>query len=241
MSGHSKWSKVKHQKATTDAVKSSLFTKASRAITVAVSEGGGIGDPNKNFRLRLAIEKAHDVNMPKDRIERAIEHGTSPDAQSIENYVYEGYAPGGIALLIEAMTDNKQRTVSQVKNTLEKAGGTLASPGSVLYLFDQVGLIVVPCTIGKNFDELLEIAIRAGADELISKMDVYELYTHSNHLREAKDMMTAQMIPIESTRLIMRPKQSVAVSAGELDRVEMLIAQLENLDDVHMVYSNIGE
>lgn len=144
MSGHSKWSKVKHQKATTDVVKSFAFTKASRAIAVAVKEGGGITDPASNFHLRLAVEKAHAVNMPKENIERAIARGAGEGAAAIEQIMYEGYGPGGIAILIEAATDNRQRTVSQIKNILVRAGGTLVSPGALNYLFEKRGTSIEP-------------------------------------------------------------------------------------------------
>ncbi|MCX6793930.1 MAG: YebC/PmpR family DNA-binding transcriptional regulator [Candidatus Gottesmanbacteria bacterium] len=144
MSGHSKWSKVKHQKATTDVVKSFAFTKASHAITVAVKEGGGITDPVSNFHLRLAVEKAHAVNMPKENIERAIAKAAGEGAAAIEQIMYEGYGPGGVAILIHAATDKRQRTVSQIKNVLERAGGTLVSPGGVNFLFERRGTIIEP-------------------------------------------------------------------------------------------------
>src|SRR3989338_10745888 len=150
MSGHSKWSKVKHQKATTDAVKSRAFTRASRAITVSVKEGGGIADPDKNFRLRLAIEQAKAVNMPKDTIERAIEKGSGAGAAAYENLLYEGYGPGGVAYLVEAATDNHQRTVSEVKHVFDHAGGTLAAPGAVSYQFRRSGVVLVS-KIGYTF------------------------------------------------------------------------------------------
>ena len=167
MSGHSKWSKVKHQKATTDVVKGMAFTKAARAITIAVHEGGGIGDPAHNFHLRLAIEKAREVNMPKDNIERAIEKGMGSGGAQIEQITYEGYGPGGVAILIEAATDNRQRTVSAVKNLLDRAGGSLGSPGAVFYLFKPCGIITVPKTVG--FDMLFEAALSAGADAAFSR------------------------------------------------------------------------
>src|SRR3990167_7132942 len=154
MSGHSKWSKVKHQKATTDAVKGAAFTKASRAITIAVREGGGVADPEKNFRLRLAVEKARIVNMPKDNIERAIARAAGGDASVIESVVYEGDGPAGVGLLIEAATDNRQRTVSGVKQVLERAGGRLATPGAVGYQFKRAGVITIS-KIGRSFDQLM--------------------------------------------------------------------------------------
>ena len=144
MSGHSKWSKVKHQKATTDVVKSFAFTKASRAIAVAVKEGGGMTDPNSNFHLRLAIERARAVNMPKENIERAVARAGGSGGAAIEHVTYEGYGPGGVAFLIEAATDNRQRSVSQIKNVLERAGGTLVSPGALNFLFERRGVVIEP-------------------------------------------------------------------------------------------------
>lgn len=137
MSGHSKWSKVKHQKETTDAVKSQAFTRTSRALTVAVKEGGGVSDPNKNFRLRLAIDQARAVNMPKETIERAIERGVGGGSDPVESVTYEGYGPGGVAYLVYATTDNHQRTAALLKHTFEHEGGSLSAPHAVEYLFEK--------------------------------------------------------------------------------------------------------
>src|SRR3989344_921527 len=175
MSGHSKWSKVKHQKATTDVAKAQAFTKASRAITVSVREGGGITDPNLNFRLRLAIEKARDVNMPKNTIERAIEKGSGGQAGSLSQITYDCFGPQGVALLVETTTDNKMRTVSEVKNVLERGGGRLASPGSVAYLFKRWGILVIP-KANVTYDTLLTDAIVAGAHDVIEREDMFEVY-----------------------------------------------------------------
>src|SRR3989344_3595914 len=144
MSGHSKWSKVKHQKESTDAAKGKIFTKMASSIIIAVKEGGGIADPASNFRLRLAIEKARSVNMPKENIERAIEKGKGKSGEgSLERVVYEAYGPGKSGLIIEAATDNHQRAAAEVKNTLDRGGGVLASPGSVSYLFKHAGMLII--------------------------------------------------------------------------------------------------
>lgn len=137
MSGHSKWSKVKHQKETTDAVKSQAFTRASRSLTIAVKEGGGVTDPDKNFRLRLAIDQARSVNMPKETIERAIARGLGGGGESVESVIYEGYGPGGVGYLVYAITDNHQRTGAMLKHTFEHSGGSLAAPHAVEYLFER--------------------------------------------------------------------------------------------------------
>lgn len=179
MSGHSKWSKVKHQKATTDVVKSAAFTKASHAITMAVKEGGGITDPSLNFHLRLAIEKAHAVNMPKENIERAIATAVRTDASSIEQVVYEGYGPYGIAVYISAATDNRQRTVSQIKNIIEHAGGTLVSPGALSYLFEKQETGIVPRQgMGMAATDEQKRSIDAFCAQLESLEDVQAIYTN---------------------------------------------------------------
>jgi len=236
MSGHSKWSKVKHQKATTDALKSGAFTKASRSITLAVREGGGITDPDSNFHLRLAIEKARDVNMPKENIVRAIERGKKDDGTILQSVTYEGYGPHGIALYIEAVTDNINRTVSQIKQFLEYAGGTMASPGAVSYLFRKRGLIVLPKTL--SYDELFNRGIDLGADDIIELDDVFEVYTNPMALSEVKKAFElAQLIP-EMSRIIMDPITVITLEGDKKEKVQALIEQLESLDDVQNVYSN---
>jgi YebC/PmpR family DNA-binding regulatory protein len=231
MSGHSKWSKVKHQKATTDVVKSTAFTKATHAITIAVREGGGITDPDSNFHLRLAIERARAVNMPKENIERAIAKGSGEGASGIEQVLYEGYGPGGIAFLIEATTDNRQRTVSQVKNVLERAGGTLASPGAVAFQFMRKGIMTVPKT-GLTFDTLLSGAIDAGAEDVVERVDLFEVYTNHADLFKVKKFLEEKGIVIDNAALIMHPTTTIH---GDVDN---LVADLESLDDIQFVYTN---
>ncbi len=237
MSGHSKWSKVKHQKATTDAVKGREFTKASRAITVAVREGGGVTDPDHNFRLRLAVEKARMVNMPKENIQRAIEKGSSTGGEQFEQIMYEGYGPGGVALCIESTTDNRQRTVAEVKNLLDRAGGTLAGPGAVAYLFDRCGILVVPKD-SRSFDALLEEALTAGATDVIEKDDVFEVYAGVAHISRAKEYLSQKGIPVEYTAIIMKPKTEIQVEATLASKVLQLVESLESLDDVQTVFTN---
>jgi YebC/PmpR family DNA-binding regulatory protein len=178
MSGHSKWSKVKHQKAGTDAAKGAAFTKASRAITIAVKEGGGIIDPDKNFRLRLALGKARSVNMPNDTIDRAIAKAAGEGAASLESAVYEAIGPGGSALIIEAATDNRQRTVSEIKNALDRYGGRLASPGAVMYQFRRVDYIHFRPTFEIHLDEHAHQALTKLLEQLDSLEDVQEIYTN---------------------------------------------------------------
>jgi YebC/PmpR family DNA-binding regulatory protein len=238
MSGHSKWSKVKHQKATTDVVKSFAFTKASRAITVAVREGGGMTDPDSNFHLRLAIEKARDVNMPKENIERAIAKAAGVSGLSIEQCIYEGYGPRGVAILIEAHTDNRQRTVSQVKNVLERAGGTLASPGAVSFQFIRRGLLTVP-KYGIDYDQLLSAAIDAGAQDVVETSDLFEVYTNDSDLQRVKKMLEENKIVAETTARIMHAKTPIEGDDALRVKIEELTAALEELDDVQTVFTNL--
>ena len=235
MSGHSKWSKVKHQKATTDAVKSSFFTRASRGITVAVKEGGGIGDPDKNFRLRLAIEFARSVNMPKENIERAIERAKGSDSGTLDTVVYEGYGPGGVALLVVAATDNHQRTSANVKHRFDHAGGSIASPGAVSYQFQKRGLLLVDKS-GKSLDEMVDLAIMAGADDVVEKDDVFEVYTKATDLFSVKSALD---LPINHAAIIMHPNLLVSVTDEIRSAIEGLVDILESDEDVQEVYSNM--
>jgi YebC/PmpR family DNA-binding regulatory protein len=237
MSGHSKWSKVKHQKATTDVVKGAAFTKASRAVTLAVKEGGGVTDPNHNFHLRLAIEKARAVNMPKDNIERAIEKGAGGGIGSIEQVIYEAFGPGGVAFVIEAATDNRQRTVSQVKNVLDRSGGALATPGAVGYQFQKMGVRTVPKT-SKVYDELLEAALAGGADDVVETDDMYEIYTSLAVVPHVRKSLEDSGAVVDNAQVIMRPTVTVPVDASKQETIDHLVEQLESLDDVQTVYTN---
>lgn len=179
MSGHSKWSKVKHQKATTDVVRAQAFTKASHAITIAVREGGG-ADPTSNFHLRVAIEKAREVNMPKDTIERAIAKGTGEGGMAIESVMFEGFGSGGVAFLVEAATDNRQRTVSEIKNVFDRFGGTLAGPGAVLFLFTKKanGEFIMRPYSGVTPGEEDRLAVIKLEEQLRELADVKNVYTN---------------------------------------------------------------
>jgi len=238
MSGHSKWSKVKHQKATTDAVKSRAFTRASRGLTVAVREGGGITDPDKNFRLRLAIEFARGVNMPKDRIERAIEKGVAAGTEVYETLMYEGYGPGGVAYVVEAATDNHQRTGSELKHQFDRAGGSLATPGAVMYLFRRGGVLLITKS-GRSYDDVFDMAVRAGGDDVVEHDDVYEMYTASDALMKVKKQLESEGVTIEVTELIMRPSVTVNPVGAEREANEELLSALESLVDVQKVYTTM--
>src|ERR1700710_1025557 len=209
MSGHSKWASIKHKKAIVDSKRGKLFTKLARAVTVAAREGGG--DPDGNPSLALAVQKARDASMPKDNIERAIAKGTGEgvDADQIETVLYEGYGPGGVALLIEALTDNRNRTSADVRHLLSKHGGNLGEPGSVSYLFDKSGVIIVDAS---RYDEDdLMAAIDAGAQDIARDDDVYEVITAPADLSRVREALSAAGVEVESADLTQRPKSRVLV------------------------------
>lgn len=238
MSGHSKWSKVKHQKATTDVAKAAAFTKASRGITIAVKEGNGITDPSMNFHLRLAIEKARSVNMPKENIERAIDKAKRGDGVIIHQVFYEGYGPFGIAFFIEAVTDNMNRTVSFVKQILEHAGGSMGTPGSVSYLFTHRGVILIPKSV--SYDTILEYGLEAGADDIIEREDVFEIYTEPSSLFQVKTNLEQKGLCIDTASLIMQPTMPIVLSHQKAEIIEKLVEQLEMHDDIEQVFTTIG-
>ncbi|MBI5448748.1 YebC/PmpR family DNA-binding transcriptional regulator [Candidatus Gottesmanbacteria bacterium] len=237
MSGHSKWSKVKHQKATTDVAKAAAFTKASRAITVAVKEGGGVTDPNGNFRLRLAMDKAREVNMPKDTIQRAIDKAAGEGATVFEQVLYEGYGPGGAAILIEGATDNRNRTTSIVKNVLERGGGTLAGPGAVQFQFVKNGVLFVHKG-GAGLDAMIAAGIEAGAEDVTEAEDVFEVYTEPAALYDVKQKLVALGFSIETAELVMNPVVPLTLTQDQQTQLGAFIDQLELLDDVQKVYTN---
>ncbi len=236
MSGHSKWASIKHKKAVVDARRGQHFTKLARAITVAAKDGGG--DPAGNPALALAIQKARDASMPKDNIERAIAKGTGEgvDADQIETVIYEGYGPGGVALLIEALTDNRNRTGADVRHLLGKHGGNLGEPGSVSYLFDKRGEIVVDAA-SYGEDDLI-VAIDAGAEDISLDDDVYEIVTEPGDLGPVREALRAAGIEIESADVTQRPKSRVPVQEADAGKLMRLIEALEELDDVAAVHAN---
>jgi YebC/PmpR family DNA-binding regulatory protein len=236
MSGHSKWASIKHKKAIVDQRRGQHFTKLARAVTVAAREGGG--DPTGNPSLALAIQKARDASMPKDNIERAIAKGTGAgvDADQIESVLYEGYGPGGVALLIEALTDNRNRTSADVRHALSKHGGSLGEPGSVSYLFDKSGVIVIDAA---RYDEDdLMVAIDAGAQDIIPDDDVYEILTEPADLTAVREALQTAGVEIESADVTQRPQARVPVDEADATRLMKLIDMLEESDDVGAVHAN---
>jgi YebC/PmpR family DNA-binding regulatory protein len=236
MSGHSKWHSIKHKKAIVDARRGQHFTKLARAITVAAREGGG--DPDGNPALALAIQKARDASMPKDNIERAVAKGTGEglDADQIETVLYEGYGPGGVALLIEALTDNRNRTGSEVRHLLSKHGGNLGEPGSVSYLFDKRGVIVVDAS--RYQEEDLLPAVDAGAEDIERDEDVYEVIAAPAELARVRQALADAGVQIESADVNQRPRARVALEEGDAGRLLSLIDALEESDDVSAVHAN---
>ena len=236
MAGHSKWAGIKHKKAIVDSRRGKLFTKLARAITVAAKEGGG--DVVGNAALSLAVQKARVASMPKDNIERAIAKGTGEgvDTDQIETVVYEGYGPGGVALLIEALTDNRNRTGADVRHLLGKHGGNLGEPGSVSYLFDKQGVIVVDAN-RYDEDDLIG-AIDAGAEDISLDEDVFEVLTEPGDLVSVREALAKAGVEIESADVSQRPKSRVPLDEADASKLLKLIDALEESDDVSAVHAN---
>jgi len=236
MSGHSKWASIKHKKAIVDSRRGKLFTKLARAITTAARDGGG--DLEGNPSLQLAVQKAKDASMPKDNIERAIAKGTGAgaDTAAIEDVLYEGYGPGGVAMLIEAMTENRNRTGADVRHVLGKHGGSLGEPGSVAYLFDKRGLIVIDAERYSE-DDLLP-AIEAGAEDVAQDEGVFEVLTEPATLTAVRTALEQAEIEVQSSEVAWLPKARVPVGEDDATKLLALIDALEDNDDVDAVHAN---
>jgi YebC/PmpR family DNA-binding regulatory protein len=236
MSGHSKWAGIKHKKAIVDARRGKLFTKLARAITVAAKEGGG--DVEGNPALALAVQKAKDASMPKDNIERAIAKGTGEgaDADALEAVMYEGYGPGGVAILVEALTDNRNRTGSEIRHAFNKHGGNLGEPGSVAYLFDKKGVVVVD---GERYseDDLMP-AVDAGAEDIVRDDDIFEVITEPSDLAAVRAALVEGGIEVDEAQVMQRPKTLVPLDEDGAVKLMKLIDTLEELDDTDTVHAN---
>jgi YebC/PmpR family DNA-binding regulatory protein len=237
MSGHSKWSTIKRQKGVTDAKRGALFTKVAREISVAARQGGG--DPDANYRLRLAIEKARSVNMPADNIKRTIDKATGGgEAEQFEEIVYEGYGPGGIAVLVEAQTDNRNRTAAEVRSMFTKSGGQLAGSGAVAWQFEPRGLISVS-RAGVDADEVTLAAIDAGAEDVdTNDEEMIEIYTAPGDLESVRKALEAARVTIDSAESTMFARQTVDLDSSKARQALRLIELLEDLDDVQRVTAN---
>lgn len=239
MSGHSKWSTIKRQKGLNDKKRGLTFTKLSIGISLAVKQGGGIGDPEQNFRLRLAIDSARHANMPKENVERAIKRAQGKEMGDISEIIYEGFAPGGVAVMVEAATDNSMRTTSEVKNIFNKNGASFGQPGSVAYQFKQVGRIVVNKST-KTYDDIFAIAVENGAEDIEDVGDEVFIYTNVSDLAEVRDSFANLGVTIIEAGMTREPIVTIEVTDPEvLSKIDNFVNLLEELDDVQKVYTNL--
>ncbi|MBI3399130.1 MAG: YebC/PmpR family DNA-binding transcriptional regulator [Deltaproteobacteria bacterium] len=238
MSGHSRWANIKHKKAKSDAKKGKVFTKLIKEVIVAAKMGGG--DPDGNPRLRTAIDKAKASNVPSDNIERAVKKGAGEmDGIHYEEHVYEGYGPGGIAVLVSVTTDNKNRTASDVRHIFTKGGGRLGESGSVAWMFEKKGLFTFDMD-SVSEDKLMEIAIEAGAEDVITNSEdrVFEVYSAANDFHKVKEIFDAKGLKYTFAEISMIPKNTIRVEGRDAQHVLRLLEELEELDDVQNVYAN---
>jgi YebC/PmpR family DNA-binding regulatory protein len=237
MSGHSKWSTIKRKKGAEDAKRGKIFTRIAREITVAAREGGG--DPGVNPPLRLAIDKARAANMPKDNIERAIKRGTGElEGGQLEEVCYEGYAPHGVALLVKCLTDNRNRTLAEVRRIFNRSGGNLAEAGAVTWMFDTKGYLTV-ARDDLDPDEIFMTAVDAGAEDVEVSDDFVEVYTQPSDLHAVRESLAGDGLTIEDAELSKVPKTLMTLGEKETLQVMNMIEDLEELDDVQQVYSNL--
>lgn len=236
MSGHSKWAQIKRQKGVTDSRRGQLFTKLGREITIAARQGGG--DPDANFRLRLAVQRARDANMPSDTIDRAVKRGSGDsDAADLQEVTYEGYGPGGTAILVDVLTDNRNRTAAELRATFTRAGGSLGEPGSVAWQFESRGVITVNAN-GAEAETVELAAIDAGAEDVKSEDGVVEIITGASDLEAVRRALVDNNLPVASAEPSMIAKTTVDLGDHEAEQVLRLLDRLEELDDVQQVHSN---
>jgi YebC/PmpR family DNA-binding regulatory protein len=235
MAGHSQFKNIMHKKGKQDAIRSKLFSKFAREITVAAKMG--MPDPAMNPRLRLAVLAARQENMPKDNIERAIKKAIGGDAENYDEVRYEGYAPGGVAVIIEALTDNRNRTAGEVRSYFTKAGGALAETGAVSFMFDHVGSIEYPGSVGSE-DAILEAALEAGADDVISSDEGHEVVTTIESFTEVAKALEAKFGEPRKSKLVWKPQNTITVDDEAGEKILKLIGNLEDNDDVQNVYAN---
>jgi len=238
MSGHSHWATIKRKKGAADAKKGKIFTRLAREIVIAARESGG--DPDLNVRLALAIDKAKAANMPKDSIDRAIKRGTGDDKEGadFEEILYEGYATSGVALMIECVTENRNRTVAELRHILSKAGGGMGDPGSVSWQFDRMAYFAIPAD-GNDFDTVFEIALEGGADDIQMEDDFIEIFGKPNSFKTIADALSKANIKPEDSGIRFLPKQELSLDVEKTVKVMRAIETLEELDDVQNIYSNL--
>lgn len=239
MSGHSKWSTIKRKKAANDAKRGAIFTRLAREIAIAAREGGG--DPEVNFTLRLAIDRAKSENMPKDNIERAIRRGTGEDkdAAALEQILYEGYGPHGVALMIDVVTDNRNRTVAELRHALTDAGGNMADAGSVAWQFHRAGYFYFDSQ-GIDPNQVFDIAVDAGADDVIIGDEEVEVFTPAEGFKTVNDALRSEGLKPDEAELRMVPNSTLELSLEQSVKTMRLIERIEDLDDVQNVYSNLS-
>ncbi len=236
MSGHSKWATTKRKKAVIDAKRGKIFTKLIKEITIAARQGGG--DPNGNPRLRLAVDNAKSANMPLDNIERAIKKAIGElDSVNYTELTYEGYGPNGVAFLVESATDNKNRTVAEVRHIFSKNGGAMGETGSVAWMFERKGVITLPQQ-GKSEDELMEIVLEAGAEDIQLEEDYFEITSEIENFESVRLALANAKLTVENASLQWIAKNTIDVSGDNIEKVEKLIEMLEDNDDVQNVYTN---
>lgn len=236
MAGHSKWANIKHRKEAQDNKKGKIFTKIARELTVAAKIGGG--DPASNSRLCLALDKARASNMPKDNVERAVKKGTGEgNDQIFEDITYEGYAPGGVGILVKTLTDNRNRTIMEVRTVITKRGGSMAEAGSVAWQFENKGIIEVPVTACSE-DDIMNYVLEAGAEDVVTDGDIYSITTEPAEFENVKKHLEENNIQIDFAELSMKPKTTIDVEGEAAKKLIALVEALEDLDDVQEVYGN---
>lgn len=235
MAGHSKWANIQHRKGRQDAARSKLFSKLAKEITVAAKMGDP--DPDKNPRLRLAVKEAKSQSVPKDVIDRAIKKSQGGDAESYDEIRYEGYGPGGVAVIVEAMTDNRNRTASTVRSTFAKCGGNLGETGSVSFMFDRKGQVLYPLEVGDE-DTVMMAALEAGAEDVESTEDGHAIFCADTDLNEVSNALEAQLGESESAKLIWKPQTTTELDLEGMEKLMKLIDTLEDDDDVQRVTAN---
>ena len=235
MAGHSKWANIQHRKGRQDAARSKLFSKLAKEITVAAKMGDP--DPDKNPRLRLAVKEAKSQSVPKDVIDRAIKKSQGGDAESYDEIRYEGYGPGGVAVIVEAMTDNRNRTASTVRSTFTKCGGNLGETGSVSFMFDRKGQVLYPLEVGDE-DTVMMAALEAGAEDVESTEDGHAIFCADIDLNEVSNALEAQLGESESAKLIWKPQTTTELDLEGMEKLMKLIDTLEDDDDVQRVTAN---
>jgi len=239
MSGHSHWATIKRKKGAADAKKGKIFTRLAREIVIAAREGGG--DPSMNVRLELAIDKAKAANMPKDSIDRAIKRGTGDDKEGVnfEEILYEGYAANGVALMIECVTENRNRTIAELRHILSKAGGGMGDPGSVGWQFDRMTYFAINAE-KYDFDKIFELALEAGAEDIDQDGDLIEIVGKPNSFQTIADHLSKANVTPEDSGIRYMPKQEISLDVESTVKVMRTIENLEELDDVQNIYSNLN-